>query len=124
MIELAENAVPEWRVRALQDSLDYHGRVRAGWLLTQVDLAACSAGERLAQGPVVAVAVNTFQLQVPLHVGEQVSFHVECLRKGQKSMVLKTAVWAERADGSQAAVTEVVMTYVAVDEHGKSRLMS
>ncbi|TDR73021.1 acyl-CoA thioesterase [Paludibacterium purpuratum] len=112
---------PALCVQATQESLDDHGRVRAGWLLTQIDLAATRAGERLTQGPVAAVSVNAFQLQVPIYLGDMVTLYAECLRKGQHSLVLKMTAQAQRGDGSMVAVAEVIMTYVAVDFQGKSR---
>ena len=112
---------PTLRVQARQDSLDDYGRVRAGWLLEQIDRAAILAGGQLTQGPVAAVSVNAFQFQVPICPGDMVTLEAECLRKGQRSLVLKVSVLAEREDGTSIAVVEVIVTYVAVDLQGKSR---
>jgi acyl-CoA thioesterase YciA len=117
----APSAKPTLSVSALQDSLDDCGRVRAGWLFSQIDLAAIRAGEQLTQGPVTAVAVNHFQLQVPIYLGDTVMLYADCLRKGQRSLVLKISVQAERGDGAVVPVVEVIMTYVAVDYQGKAR---
>lgn len=122
MITVPQGA-PALRVPVLQDSLDDRGRVRAGWLFSQMDLAAIVAGERLAHGPVAAVSVNTFQLQVPLYQGDVLSLYADCLRKGSSSLVLKIVASAERFDGAVVLVTEVIMTYVAVDSQGKSRVI-
>lgn len=112
---------PTLVVTAEQDSLDGNGRVRAGWLLNQIDQAAILAGEVLAAGPVTAVSANAFQLQVPIYLGDKLSLYAECLRSGQRSLVLKISAQAERSGGAIDQITEVILTYVAVDHLGRSR---
>ncbi|MBV8046615.1 MAG: acyl-CoA thioesterase [Paludibacterium sp.] len=112
---------PVLRVQALQDSLDSYGRVRAGWLFGLIDQAAMLVGEHLTQGAVAAVSINTFQLQVPVYLNDTVTLYAECLRKGQSSLVLKVSALVERSDGNTVLAAEVIMTYVAVDDQGKSR---
>ena len=112
---------PVLRVRAEPRSTNAHGRVHAGWLLYQIDLAGSIYAERLAKGPVTTVAVNAFQFAQPIHVGDLVSLYVEQLRLGQKSVTLKISVEAERMAGDAVQITELIATFVAIDEQGRSR---
>ena len=57
-------------------------------------------------------------------VGDLLSFYVERLRMGQKSITSKVEVFAERLDGSCVRITEAVMTFVAIDDAGRSRLIA
>ncbi|AXT46840.1 MULTISPECIES: acyl-CoA thioesterase [Chromobacterium] len=118
-----EVRIPTLRVRALPTSTNAYGRVQAGWLMNQIDMAGSLDAERLSRGPVTTVAVNTFQFAAPILLGDVVDLYVERLRIGQKSITLKITVEAERIDGSHEAITEVVATYVAVGCDGKSRLL-
>ena len=114
---------PVLRLRAEPRSTNAHGRVHAGWLMFQIDSAGAAFAEKLAKGPVATVAVNAFQLTSPIHVGDVVSLYAECFRLGQKSVTLKVTVEAERMSGDVVAITDAIITYVAVDVDGKSRLI-
>ncbi|OHX10343.1 acyl-CoA thioesterase [Chromobacterium sphagni] len=122
-MEHQESRIPVLRVRALPTSTNAYGRVQAGWLMSQIDMAGSLDAERLSRGPVTTVAVNAFQFAAPIMLGDVVDMYVERLRIGQKSITLKISVEAERMDGSHVRVTEVIATYVAIDCDGKSRLL-
>ncbi|UTH74031.1 acyl-CoA thioesterase [Chromobacterium sp. IIBBL 290-4] len=122
-MEQHENRVPALRVRALPSCTNAYGKVQAGWLLSQIDMAGSLDAERLSRGPVTTVAVNAFQFAAPILLGDVVDLYVERLRIGQKSITLKISVEAERMDGSHVRITDVIATYVAIDHDGKSRLL-
>ena len=122
-MEQQEHRTPVLRVRALPTSTNAYGRVQAGWLMSQIDMAGSLDAERLSRGPVTTVAVNAFQFAAPILLGDVVDLYVERLRIGQKSITLKISVEAERMDGSHIRITEVIATFVAVDPDGKSRLL-
>ncbi|WP_440027342.1 acyl-CoA thioesterase [Chromobacterium amazonense] len=122
-MEQQEARVPVLRVRALPTSTNAYGRVQAGWLMSQIDMAGSLDAERLSRGPVTTVAVNAFQFAAPILLGDVVDLYVERLRIGQKSITLKISVEAQRMDGSHVRITEVIATYVAIDRDGKSRLL-
>ncbi|ATP29108.1 acyl-CoA thioesterase [Chromobacterium violaceum] len=122
-MEQQEHRTPVLRVRALPTSTNAYGRVQAGWLMSQIDMAGSLDAERLSRGPVTTVAVNAFQFAAPILLGDVVDMYVERLRIGQKSITLKISVEAERMDGSHVRITEVIATFVAVDAEGKSRLL-
>lgn len=114
---------PILRLRAEPRATNAHGRVQAGWLLHQIDLAGATFAERKAKGAVTTVAVNAFQFAHPIHVGDVVSIYAGCLRLGQKSVTVKITVEAERMSGEMLTITELVSTYVAIDAEGRSRLI-
>ncbi len=114
---------PVLRLRAEPRSTNAHGRVQAGWLLHQIDLAGATSAERIAKGAVTTVAVNAFQFAQPIHVGDVVSIYASCLRLGQKSVTLKLEVEAERMSGEVVVITDLIATYVAIDADGQSRLI-
>ncbi|MEN7433156.1 acyl-CoA thioesterase [Chromobacterium sp. TRC.1.1.SA] len=122
-MEQQEHRTPVLRVRALPTSTNAYGRVQAGWLMSQIDMAGSLDAERLSRGPVTTVAVNAFQFAAPILLGDVVDLYVERLRIGQKSITLKISVEAERMDGSHIRITEVIATFVAIDPDGKSRLL-
>jgi acyl-CoA thioesterase YciA len=114
---------PILRLRAEPRTTNAHGRVQAGWLLHQIDLAGATFAERKAKGAVTTVAVNAFQFAHPIHVGDVVSIYADCLRLGQKSVTVKITVEAERMSGEMLTITDLVSTYVAIDAEGRSRLI-
>jgi len=118
------NPMPVLRVRALPASLDCHGRPRAGWLMEQIDVAGSAEAERIARGPVAVVEVNTFQFRSPVSLGAMVEIYAEQLRVGKKSLTLKIFVQSQHEGEAPVFVTEVIMTYVALDSQGKSRLLT
>lgn len=115
--------MPMLRVRAEPASTNAHGRVHAGWLMYQIDMAGSLCAERLAHGAVTTVAVNAYQFTNPIHLGDLVSIYVEPLRLGKKSVTLKITVEAERMGGEVVLITELISTFVAIDGEGKSRLI-
>jgi acyl-CoA thioesterase YciA len=114
---------PVLRLRAEPRSTNAYGRVQAGWLMHQMDLAGATFAERIAKGAVTTVAVNAFQFAHPINVGDVVSIYADCLRLGQKSVTLKLVVEAERMSGEVIAITDLITTYVAIDAEGRSRLI-
>ena len=122
--ELPKDRMPMLRVNAEPRSTNAHGKVHAGWLMAKMDPAGALDAERVAKGPVTTVAVNAFQFAMPIMLGDVVSFYVERLRLGQKSITSKVEVFAERLDGGCVRITEAVMTFVAIDDDGRSRLIS
>jgi acyl-CoA thioesterase YciA len=104
------------------------GDIFGGWIMAQVDIAGSIAAVRRARGRVVTVAVNAFQFKKPVFLGDLVSFYAETLRVGTTSITVDVAVYAERrafqrsgGDVEVVKVTEAVLTYVAIDDHGRKR---
>lgn len=100
-----------------------NGDIFGGWVMAQVDLAGSVIPARLAQGRIATVAVNEFVFKQPVRVGDILSFYALLQRVGRTSITVKVEVYAERflSQGQYVKVTEALLTYVAIDEHGQPR---
>jgi acyl-CoA thioesterase YciA len=69
--------------------------------------------------------VNEFIFKHPVKVGDILSFFSRVVRIGNTSINVKVEVFAERfsAQGEYMKVTEATLTYVAIDETGKPRII-
>jgi acyl-CoA thioesterase YciA len=69
------------------------------------------------------VAVKEFIFKQPVRVGDILSFFAEITHIGRTSVTVDVEVYAERfnAQGRYVRVTEAILTYVAIDEHGRPR---
>ena len=99
------------------------GDIFGGWVMAQVDLAGAVLPARLAHGRIATVAVNEFVFKQPVKVGDILSFYSSVARIGNTSITVKVEVFAERfrMQGTYLKVTEALLTYVAIDAHGKPR---
>ncbi len=100
-----------------------NGDIFGGWVMAQVDLAGSVIPARYAQGRMATVAVNEFIFKQPVRVGDILSFFSVVVRVGKTSVTVKVEVFAERfrSQGSYIKVTEALVTYVAIDDHGRPR---
>lgn len=99
------------------------GDIFGGWVMAQVDLAGAVIPARYANGRMATVAVNEFVFKQPVRVGDILSFYSKLTRLGRTSITVKVEVYAERfgSQGKYIKVTEALVTYVAVDDHGRPR---
>lgn len=99
------------------------GDIFGGWLMSQVDIAGNIIARRRAQGRTVTVAVESFQFNKPVFVGDLVSCYAEITKTGRTSITVKVKAFAERQGNMReiTQVTEATLTYVAVDENRKPR---
>ena len=103
-----------------------NGDIFGGWVMAQVDLAGSVIPARHTQGRMATVAVNEFIFKQPVRVGDILSFFSEVTRIGRTSVTVKVEVFAERfrSQGSYIKVTEASVTYVAIDDFGRPRVIS
>ena len=104
----------------------YTGDIFGGWIMSQVDLAGSVPAMRLAKGRVATVAVNSFQFRQPVLVGDLVSLYAEVVRVGRTSITVNVEVYAQRRPEEVVCVkvTEATLTYVAVDDNRRPRVVS
>ncbi len=126
---LPEGREPVLRLVPMPTDTNYAGDVFGGWIMAQVDIAGSLPAIRRARGRVVTVAVNSFVFKQPVFVGDVVSFYAEIVKIGRTSITVDVSVYAQRGlrEGNHeicSRVTEAVLTYVAVDENRKPRLVS
>ncbi len=102
------------------------GDIFGGWVMAQVDLAGSVLPVRYVRGRMATVAVNEFIFKHPVKVGDILSFFSRVQRIGNTSISVKVEVFSERlsAQGEYMKVTEATLTYVAIDEAGKPRVIT
>ncbi len=117
---------PILRVVPMPADVNPQGDVFGGWIMAQVDIAGAVLAMRRACGRVTTVAVNSFLFKQPVTVGDVVSFFAEVVGIGQTSIQVRVEVFAERnpAQPLTVKVTEAVLTYVAINQHGEKRRLS
>ena len=117
---------PTLRVIPMPADSNHTGDIFGGWIMSQVDLAGSVPAVRLAQGRVATIAVNSFVFKQPVMIGDVVSFYAEVVKVGRTSITVDVEVYAQRRPEKEfcVKVTEATLTYVAVDENRKPRVVS
>ena len=107
---------------AMPSDTNPNGDIFGGWVVSQMDLAAGILAKKYSKGRAATVAIDSMSFLLPVHVGDVVSCYVELEHQGITSMTIRVEVWTELvATGVHSQVTEGVFTFVAIDEHGRSR---
>ena len=123
---LPEGEQPVLRIVPMPADTNAHGTIFGGWVMAQVDIAGSIPAWERAQGPVVTVAVNSFVFKEAVYVGDLVSFYARVLKVGRTSITVDVEVFSQRnRNGGREAVkvTEAQLTYVAVDERRRPRVV-
>ena len=117
---------PILRVAPMPRDANQTGDIFGGWIMAQVDIAGSIPAMRLARGRVATVAVNSFLFKQPVFVGDLVSLYAEVVRVGRTSITVNVEVYAQRKPEREEVVkvTEATLTYVAVDENRRPRVVS
>jgi acyl-CoA thioesterase YciA len=122
------DADPILRLAPMPTDTNYAGDVFGGWIMAQVDIAGSIPAIRRARGRVATVAVNSFVFKQPVYVGDLVSFYADITKVGRTSITVDVSVYAQRGlrQGNGEVchrVTEAVLTYVAVDDNRRPRVV-
>ena len=125
MDTLPQDREPTIRVLAMPTDTNAAGDIFGGWIMSQVDIAGSIVAYRRARGRVVTVAVNSFEFHQPVFVGDLISCYAEVTRIGRTSLSVTVEVYAERNRQQEECikVTQATLTYVAVDENRKPRVV-
>jgi acyl-CoA thioesterase YciA len=117
---------PVLRVVPMPSDANFSGDIFGGWIMSQVDIAGSIVALKRARGRVATVAVNSFVFKKPVLVGDLVSLYGEVVRVGRTSITVDVVVYARRAPlGDDCVkVTEAQLTYVAVDENRRPRVVA
>ncbi len=117
---------PTLRVVPMPADSNSSGDIFGGWVMSQVDIAGSIPAIRLARGRVATVAVNSFVFRQPVMVGDVVSFYAEVVKIGRTSITVSVEVYAQRNPEKEETVkvTEATLTYVAVDNQRRPRVVS
>jgi len=124
-VTLPADREPVLRVVPMPADANYAGDIFGGWIMSQVDIAGSIPAMRLARGRVATVAVNSFVFRKPVFVGDLVSFYAQISRVGRTSITVDVEVYAQRRSLGDACVkvTEATLTYVAVDDERRPRVV-
>jgi acyl-CoA thioesterase YciA len=116
---------PTLRVAAMPSDANYTGDIFGGWLMGQVDIAGSIPAVHRARGRVVTIAVNSFVFKQPIFVGDIVSFYAHIVKVGRTSITVNVEVYVQRDPENPTClkVTEATLTYVAVSEDRKPRMV-
>lgn len=116
---------PTIRVAAMPSDANYSGDMFGGWIMGQVDIAGSIPAVNRAKGRVVTVAVNSFVFKEPIFMGDIVSFYAEITRVGRTSITVDVQVYAQRDPAKPVCVkvTEAILTYVAVSDDRRPRVV-
>ncbi len=108
------------RTWALPTNTNPSGNIFGGWIMSQMDSAGTIAAEKIAQGPVVTLAVDSMTLLRPIKVGDTVCCYTDLEKIGETSLCLYVEVWTSRHERPQGIkVTEGRFTFVAIDAEGQ-----
>jgi acyl-CoA thioesterase YciA len=116
---------PTIRVVAMPSDANFTGDIFGGWLMGQVDIAGSIPALHRAKGRVATVAVNSFIFKQPIFVGDLISFYTRIIKVGTTSITVEVEVYAQRDPAKPVCVkvTEATLTYVAVGEDRKPRVV-
>ncbi len=124
-ISLPIDKDPTLRVVPMPSAANYSGDIFGGWIMSQVDIAGSIPAAQLAKGRIVTIAVNSFLFKQPVMIGDLVSFYADVVKVGKTSITVDVEVFAQRRSLHEIVkVTEATLTYVAVDENRKPRVIN
>jgi len=120
----APDTEPVIRTIAMPADTNPSGDIFGGWLMAHMDLAAASVATRRARGRTATVAVDGMSFVKPVMVGDEVSFYGKVIAVGRTSIKVHIEAWRRLREGEETVrVTEATFTFVAIDEHGRPRVV-
>ena len=122
---LPKGVDPTLRVVPMPSDANYSGDIFGGWIMSQVDIAGSIPAVQVAKGRVATIAVNSFLFKQPVLIGDLVSFYATIAKVGRTSITVDVEVFAQRRSFHEIVkVTDATLTYVAVDEKRKPRVIN
>lgn len=113
-------SVPSLRLITMPRDTNNFGTIFGGVILSYIDQAGYIEARKHGPHRWVTVALDKVIFHAPVHVGDIVNLHTQTIRVGTTSITVKVFVQVERfATREIVDVTEALMTFVAVDEHGR-----
>lgn len=110
------------QVIAMPADTNATGDIYAGWLISQMDLAASAMASRVSGGRSTTVAMERVEFLSPVQVGDVVSCYTELLDTGRSSMKIHVSVYVSGRLGENShKVTEATFIYVAINDMGGIR---
>lgn len=124
-VSLPKDQTPVLRVVAMPKDTNPGGSIFGGWIMSQIDTAAAIPALERARGRVVTIAANSIEFHEPVFVGDVISCYAEIINTGNTSITVKVDVYAQRnpVAPETVKVTEAQLTYVALDENRRPRVL-
>jgi len=98
------------------------GDIFAGWLVSQMDMAAAIAALKVTRGRVATVAIDSMHFLSAVHVGAVVSCYTNIVEIGRTSIRINVEVWINHRETFEPVkVTEADFVFVSIDEKGRTR---
>jgi acyl-CoA thioesterase YciA len=112
------------RTVAMPADTNPNGDIFGGWIMSLMDLAAGVAAGTRAKGRVATAAVSNLSFLQPVKVGDVVCVYTEIAKTGRTSMTVGVEAYVlRRNQGERVRVTAAEFVLVAVDDHGKPRVL-
>ncbi|WP_319781787.1 acyl-CoA thioester hydrolase YciA [Oceanisphaera sp. IT1-181] len=116
------------RTMAMPADTNANGDIFGGWIMSQMDLGGSLLANEIALGRVGTVAVSEMNFSRPVKVGDVVCTHGELLKVGRTSITVQVEVWVKPIltpeGGTRYQVAQAQFVYVAIDEHGRPRVIN
>ncbi|MBK8971800.1 MAG: acyl-CoA thioesterase [Hahellaceae bacterium] len=110
------------RIIALEKDTNQNRDIYAGWLVSQMDLAASSLAGRVAKGRTATVSISKLDFLSPVRVGAELSFFGQVQQMGNSSVHIQIEVWTRDHNQTDSRkVTEGTFILVSIDEAGRIR---
>lgn len=111
-----------FRTVALERDTNQNRDIYAGWLVSQMDLAAANLAGRIARGRTATVSISQLDFISPVRVGAEVSFFGLVKNIGNSSLHIQIEVWTrDHAQQGERKVTEGLFVLVSIEETGRIR---
>ncbi len=100
------------------------GALLGGRLMHWIDISGALAAHRHSKSYIVTASIDHLDFLVPVHVGDFVIFRSSVNRVFRTSMEVGVKVFVESyITGERRHVSSAYLTFVAVDRHGRHRLV-
>lgn len=91
-----------------------------GWIVSQMDIAACIMARTISHSRVATVAIDSMSFHQPVKVGDIVSCYSSLIKIGRTSMTINVETWINNhPENNFHHVTEGRFVIVAINELGK-----
>ena len=110
---------------ALPKDTNGYGHIHAGWIVSQMNFASCTAGEKITRCRVVTVSISSMNFVSPVALGSQIEIYTEVKQIGRSSIQVGVEVWAHKYNETRShKVTEATFVVVAVNDQGHAQTIN
>jgi acyl-CoA thioesterase YciA len=106
---------------AMPTDTNPRGDIFAGWLMSQMDMAAAITATKVTRARIATVAVGGMNFMSAVQVGAIVSCYGQVINIGSSSITIVVEVWINhKSTFEPIKVTEGEFVFVVVDEKGRT----